>query len=33
MKLWYANVPQCKQKKIVRMKGRYIFEVRVVDQM
>ena len=33
MKLWYGNVPQCIQTKVVRMKGMYIFEVRVVDQM
>ena len=33
MKLWYGNVPQCIQTKVVRMKGMYIFEVRVVDYM
>ena len=33
MKLWYGNVRQCIQTKVVRMKGIYIFEVRVVDQM
>ena len=32
MKLWYGNIPQCIQTKVVRMKGMYIFEVRVVDQ-
>ena len=33
MKLWYGNVPQCIQTKVERMKGMYIFEVRVADQM
>ena len=33
MKLWCGNVPQCIQTKVVRMKGMYIFEVLVVDQM
>ena len=33
MKLWYGNVPQSVQTKVVRMKGMYIFEVWVVDQI
>ena len=33
MKLCYGNVPQCIQTKVVRIKGMYVFEVRVVNQM
>ena len=33
MKLWYGIVRHCIQTKVVRMKGMYIFEVLVVDQM
>ena len=33
MKLCHGNVPKCIQTKVVRMKGMYIFEVRVVDQI